>query len=106
MARDLIEDRIAALFGDRTIDESGGYETYRVWSVPEVSFVMDGPLWVWAWDEGCFFGSTINSTDPKYYYAFRHPGNRANVLYFDGHVSSYSVRDYTASGYVWNWKYP
>ena len=38
-------------------------------------------------------------------YAFHHPGNHANMLYYDGHVAS--IQSFMQTGkYVWNCKYP
>jgi prepilin-type processing-associated H-X9-DG protein len=63
------------------------------WSVPEYSYGIDG-------DPGDGWGITGAS-----FYAFRHPGKRANVLYYDGHLEA-RQHFFTSGRRVWSWKYP
>lgn len=103
-------------FGERTYYFNPGVNAAtRVYSAAEVAFFMDSGVISWGGGAPTFDGRANSSAYwtvaggagmPGYYaYAFRHPGNRANVLYFDGHVSS--VQHYSQTGqYVWNWKYP
>jgi len=87
----------------------GPWDAWRVYSIAEVAFVMDCELHIW---NGSFYNDCFqNDIDSSVwwnilcYYAFRHPGGRANVLYFDGHVDS--VRHATVSGkLVFSWKFP
>ena len=60
-----------------------------------------------------YFEWNIDAVTGSYYdgnigwiYAFHHPGHRANMLYFDGHVGS--VQHFRVSGkpnFVWIWNY-
>lgn len=103
-----------ALLGERTTDGTynwGASSVYRVQSASEVSFLMDCPPWVWGWDFARFSWLADNpaywgsAAFGGYYYAFRHPGSRANMLYLDGHVAS--VAHFSQTGkYLFNWKYP
>jgi len=102
-------------FGERMMSGLGYSATYaagRVFDVGEASFMMDCRPWIVGWDTP-EFGYAADwaaywDAGPNYsgyYYAFRHPGNRANVLYFDGHVAA--VRHYMVTGKnVWTWKNP
>jgi prepilin-type processing-associated H-X9-DG protein/prepilin-type N-terminal cleavage/methylation domain-containing protein len=98
------------IFGERTSDGSVTSWT-RVQSIAEVSFIMDCKGWTWGWQDPFFewgvdvSGGWAPAPGGGYYYAFRHPGKRANVLYYDGHVAA--VQHYSAtSKAVFNWKYP
>src|SRR6185503_14087206 len=52
------------------------------WAYLYFHYFMD---WPQCWDYGC--GGVAGSYS-GYYHAFRHPANRANMLYMDGHVES------------------
>ena len=96
-------------FAEYTANGAGPWDAWRVYSVADVAFIIDCELHVWG---GNFLNDYWQETmdqgvwwDFFCYYAFRHPGVRANVLYFDGHVDS--VRHATVSGkLVFSWKYP
>lgn len=96
-----------AILGERTTNgNGGGYIPWGVSTVAEVAFVMDGPIWFTGLD-AANFGWHVDTAFAwqRYYIAFRHPGNRANVLYYDGHVAA--VRHYLQTGkFIWSWKYP
>jgi prepilin-type processing-associated H-X9-DG protein/prepilin-type N-terminal cleavage/methylation domain-containing protein len=100
-----------AVFGEYTSDATlaGSAPPYQVFSVAEVSFMMDCHVWQWGWDVPTFQAHVDDSTwwDTfwQYHYAFRHPGNRANVLYYDGHVASVPSSLQTGKP-VWTYKYP
>ena len=105
----------SAKFGQSLNDVTsvGAYQYGRVYSTSEVSFMMDCRAWTQGWDTDEFGYLADNSTywantgaaGSGYYYAFRHPGNRANVLYLDGHVAS--IQHYTLTGkYLWSWNFP
>ena len=103
----------APIFGECT--SNGGapltFGPWQVYSVSEVTFLMDCGVWDNGWPPP-FYADDIDDDPSAWYgprhvysYAFRHPGNRANILYFDGHVAS--VRPWRDSGkYVMSWKYP
>jgi prepilin-type processing-associated H-X9-DG protein/prepilin-type N-terminal cleavage/methylation domain-containing protein len=94
----------SALFPDRTKDGSIYWGTlFSVQSPSETSFLMDCKVWLSGWDEP-FFDYAVDLSG-YYAYAFRHPDNRANVLYLDGHVET--VRHCERTGKrIFNWKYP
>ena len=74
---------------------SKGPETGRPAEVP---FITDCSDLGWGWVLPYFefnMDSAVFWSD-YWYYAFRHSGNRANVLYFDGHVEA--VRSYNDTG--------
>src|ERR1043166_2731859 len=100
------------ILGEKTVEGTaiGWGPQYRVYSTAEVSFMVD----CWIWDAGWvtpFYADLIDDPaslyTPRYHfiYAFRHPGNRINVLYYDGHVAS--VQHWSQTGKrIWNFKYP
>jgi prepilin-type processing-associated H-X9-DG protein/prepilin-type N-terminal cleavage/methylation domain-containing protein len=100
--------------GEHTMDATGYgiWFPWRVYQASEVSFIMDSRLFQWGWSYPMFDYKIdsmiywdITSIWGGYYYAFRHPGERANMLYLDGHVDT--VRHYSVGGkYLFNWKYP
>jgi prepilin-type N-terminal cleavage/methylation domain-containing protein/prepilin-type processing-associated H-X9-DG protein len=102
------------LFGERTGDGSGYWGVggaYSVSRASEVTFMMDCKVWRWGWIDPQFEwgvddpASLPPGTYSSYYYAFRHPGDRANMLYYDGHVVS--VQHWSQTGiHLFNWKYP
>jgi prepilin-type N-terminal cleavage/methylation domain-containing protein/prepilin-type processing-associated H-X9-DG protein len=99
------------IFGERTRDGSCDAWGLGKHSASEVSFLMDCKIWNWGWDDPQFeWGVDLPGSLPPgswagYYYAFRHPGNRANMLYYDGHVAS--VAHWSQTGIkLFNWKYP
>jgi prepilin-type processing-associated H-X9-DG protein/prepilin-type N-terminal cleavage/methylation domain-containing protein len=100
------------LFGENTSNPTGGgWGPFQVYSASQVNFLMDCGVWDNGWPPP-FFADDIDDDPSAWYgprhvysYAFRHPGNRANVLYYDGHVAS--VLPWTQSGqHVFTWKYP
>jgi len=96
-----------AVLGERTFNaNSSSFNAWRVTSAAQVAFIMDGPIWFTGLDIANFTWHVDTAYAwPRYYVAFRHPGNRANVLYYDGHVAS--VVSWMQSGkFVWSWKYP
>jgi prepilin-type N-terminal cleavage/methylation domain-containing protein/prepilin-type processing-associated H-X9-DG protein len=106
-------DPSPAIFGERTMNFEPYGAPQRVNSVTEVPFVMDCKVWHWTWTEDYIYGIDLAVQwdwnpafiDTGYYYAFRHPGRRANNLYYDGHVAP--VRHILDSGqYVVGWKFP
>lgn len=99
-----------AIFGERTTD-ANVWGWAQVYSVSEVSFIMDCKGWGWGWQDPKLDGGVdlVSSLPPGpgagYYYAFRHPGQRANMLFYDGHVAS--VQHWAATGQrLLNCKYP
>lgn len=79
----------------------------RVFSASEVTFMMDCRIWAVGWQQP-YYTDEIDF-QPGYdlagYYAFRHPGKRANVAFYDGRVAS--VPSYQDGGKrIFNWKYP
>jgi prepilin-type processing-associated H-X9-DG protein/prepilin-type N-terminal cleavage/methylation domain-containing protein len=101
------------VFGMRTSNAGalGSWDPWRVFNASQVGFLMDCGVWDNGWTPS-FFADEIDDDPSAWYgprhvysYAFRHPGNRANVLYFDGHVAA--VQPWRDSGkYVMSWKYP
>jgi len=98
----------------RYYDPGGSYSAWRVFNADQVAFFMDAGVSTWGWgapmfeyevDDGVWWTSWTGIKTLYFSYAFRHPGNRANVLYFDGHVSSVQHRMVTGKN-VFNWKYP
>ena len=94
--------------------EKGKAIVWRVFNADQVAFFMDAGVSTWGWgapmfeyevDDGAWWTSWTGVKTLYFAYAFRHPGNRANVLYFDGHVSSVQHRMVTGKN-VFNWKYP
>jgi prepilin-type N-terminal cleavage/methylation domain-containing protein/prepilin-type processing-associated H-X9-DG protein len=96
-------------FAENTVNfASYGLDAWRVYSTAEVAFMIDcypfsivGP--------GCFMSDHVDTQygldNYAWGYGFRHPGKRANVLYYDGHVAA--VQHCLVSGKrVWTWKYP
>jgi prepilin-type processing-associated H-X9-DG protein len=97
-----------AMFGQYTGNDTGQPGSY-VGNISEVGFIMDCPNWGASNSDIPSYSWYIDHAyNPDFYYgsyAFRHPGNRANMLYYDGHVGS--VRHYAETGKpIWNWKYP
>jgi prepilin-type N-terminal cleavage/methylation domain-containing protein/prepilin-type processing-associated H-X9-DG protein len=99
-----------AVFADRTADTGyGPSHICNMKSVSEVGFILDCPNYGAPDWTVTAYGPDIDNPDPFFwqynYYAFRHPGNRANLLYYDGHVAAIQPRAQTGK-YVWNYKYP
>jgi prepilin-type processing-associated H-X9-DG protein/prepilin-type N-terminal cleavage/methylation domain-containing protein len=102
-------------FGQNTMSGAAYSATYlagRVFDVSQVSFLMDCQRWCgWGWISP-EYGFAADGDWPdcqsnlgSVWHAFRHPGKRANILYFDGHVGS--ARHYWEGGKLnWTWKYP
>jgi prepilin-type processing-associated H-X9-DG protein len=73
---------------------------------------MDCPTWVAYGGPSPDYGFQIDGDGVdgfgklgRSYYAFRHSGRQANVLFFDGHIEG--MRHYNETGKrVWSWKYP
>ena len=62
------------------------------WMIPMYADLLDNPAW-------------LDTFRYHFRYAFRHPGNRINVLYYDGHVGA--VEHWSKSGNrIWKYKYP
>ncbi len=108
-----------AKFGERTGDLTLDYPTIgRVYDAAQVSFMMDCPDYGDGWQAPEFSYHidplTLNDwyawpVGFGTYYAFRHPGGRANILYLDGHIAAMRP----AAGFpggsgtnLWTWKYP
>ncbi len=95
-------------FGENTMDFTGNLAwstTFRVYNASEVVFMMDCKVWYWAWLSPDFDWLVDYPLDDIYSYVYRHPGKRANVLYFDGHVSA--VQHFSQTGKrLYTWKYP
>ena len=85
-------------------------DLYRKQRVEDVSFMMDGEIWNWGWADFDFewnvdAGFAAYPHGWRYYHAFRHPRESANMLYFDGHVGT--VYHFTKTGkYLFNYKFP
>jgi len=95
-----------AIFAERTGDASATWPL-NLTSVSDVHFMMDCRNWAGSgWEDPTFgYGMDLLPLWPWSSYAFRHPGNRANMLYYDGHVGS--IRSYFDTGkFVWNCKFP
>ena len=114
---DAVVGRDFARLGERCMwyDPSGPYAFWRVYDVSEVTFFMDAGVWSFGWGAPVYTYSIDSGwTDPPagggpgdFYYAFRHPGNRANVLYLDGHAASAPYFGLASGGKRnFNWKYP
>jgi prepilin-type N-terminal cleavage/methylation domain-containing protein/prepilin-type processing-associated H-X9-DG protein len=102
----------AAKLGECTANLIGVYSSvYQVYDASQVSFMMDCAIWSQGWAAPEF---TYDIDNPAVwsvygYYAFRHPGGRANILYLDGHVAAMRPSAGMPGGtgtYLWNWKYP
>ncbi len=94
-------------FAEKTVAQSGA-DAYRVESVSEVTLLLDCPPFTII-GPGAYYDSHVDTQwgldNRAWSYAFRHPGNRANVLYYDGHAPS--VQHYLQTGkHNWTWKYP
>ena len=99
-----------AIFAQSTADAAAeNAPALNVRSVSEVGFILDcpnygAPDWIVT-----AYGPDIDNPNFFFwqynYYAFRHPGNRANLLYYDGHVAAIQPRAQTGK-YVWNYMYP
>ncbi len=99
-----------AVFGESTLDPTAwSAPSVYVTSASEVSFMMDCRVWSWGWQDPTFEGWVDipwwSGWPSVYGYAFRHPGNRANVLYYDGHVAAVQSVDHTGKA-VYTGKYP
>ena len=99
------------IFGERTRDGSCDAWGYGLRTTAEVSFIMDCKTWTWGWSDPQFEwgvdvpGGWAPAVYGGYFYAFRHPGERANMLFLDGHVAA--VQHYSKTGKaLFNWKYP
>jgi len=102
--------------GQRTRGFSGGYMPHKVSDATAVTMFMDSPVLNPGWGVPLIspFADDPASWNDKglgwtyggfYWYAFRHPGQRANVCYYDGHVEA--VGHYMKTGqHVFTWKYP
>jgi prepilin-type processing-associated H-X9-DG protein len=100
-----------ARFGERTRDGGCDAWGYGQASASEVCFLMDCKTWTWGWNAPMFEwgvdvpGGWAPAVFGGYFYAFRHPGQRANMLFFDGHVAA--VQHYSKTGKaLFHWKYP
>ena len=76
-----------------------------------ISFLMDCGVWDNGWWPA-FYADDIDDNpsywgEPRhvYSYAFRHPANSADVLYFDGHAAA-AQSWYQTGKYIMSWKYP
>ncbi len=104
-----------ARLGERTCDGNweGSLTAYRVYNAAEVSFMMDCKVWSSGGGLAEFdsyvdydgFYPDVGFNGSGYFYAFRHPGNRANMLYFDGDVASIQHFQVTGKN-IFSWKYP
>jgi prepilin-type N-terminal cleavage/methylation domain-containing protein/prepilin-type processing-associated H-X9-DG protein len=100
-----------AKFGMNTEDGEGVFgldEKYRAQGAADLAFIMDGRPWDWGWSVD-FFDYHVDTQYGLDTYAwetaFRHPGQRANILYFDGHIGS--VQHCLKTGkYICQWKFP
>jgi len=111
-----------ARLGQNTRNLSGtGYDntTWRITDASSVAFLMDSGVWT-PGGTPCFsyeidgygigldsvYGATAGGPFNGRY-AFRHPGNRANTVYLDGHAASTPIYNFPTSGRGnFTWKYP
>ncbi len=107
-----------ARFGECTGWDVGLPSEERVYDAAQVSFMIDCMVWGQGWWFPEFNGTLdmpgywlASGGNDGWYYAFRHPGKRANILYFDGHVAA--MRPSAVSGMpggtgtnLCTWKYP
>jgi len=102
-----------AKYARRTKDGAvywGPASIYRKQRAEDVSFMMDIEILNWGWADFDFewnvdAGFLAYPHGWRYYHAFRHPQQSANMLYYDGHVGQ--VYHYTKTGrYLFNYKFP
>ena len=87
---------------------SSTYQDGRVLNVSEESFLIDAPVWSnWGWGNPEFsYGIDFPfSVFPTQQYAFRHLGQRVNVMWFDGHLEANQHFSLTGKR-LWTWKFP
>jgi prepilin-type processing-associated H-X9-DG protein len=77
----------------------------RVFDVSKVTFLMDCDTWNWGWGSPEFGYWTDHYVYTTSKYPYRHPGERANILYFDGHIGAERHRE-NGGPRNWTWKYP
>jgi prepilin-type processing-associated H-X9-DG protein len=98
-----------ARFAEYTTNGTYSWGPSPIKSVSDVTFLTDCRVWNWGWQIP-YYEWNIDSqygldSTMQYGYAFRHPGERANMLYYDGHLAP--VRHYLKTGVaLFNWKFP
>ncbi len=104
-----------AYFGEKTFKGSTFWPKTQVYTASEVSFFVDCPTWSLGlqnplYDPGIDWAANWTYPTggfPAYFYSFRHPVERTNVLYFDGHVATAKPElDPSQGRYVCTWKNP
>lgn len=92
--------------GDVTPDDLGYMPFSKVTDPADVLLVMDCFVWDYGWNlPFVWWQVDASPLSAQYDYSFRHQGQRANALFYDGHAASARPRALTGK-YIFTFKYP